>query len=112
MVKKKDQIAYGDNHKTVYCDHLVRFGFGPVVSKLDFGTINDIDSGNEQVSIQTTIIIPTPNLIDVIPLLNDQSKKPEVRGEIISKLKEMISNLEEEKEWLNRVWNKFKYHLP
>ena len=77
MVKKKDQIAYGDNHKTVYCDHLVRFGFGPVVSKLDFGTINDIDSGNEQVSIQTTIIIPTPNLIDVIPLLNDQSKKSE-----------------------------------
>ena len=98
MVKKKDQIVYGDNHKTVYCDHLVRFGFGPVVSKLDFGTINDIDSGDEHVSIQTTIIIPTPNLIDVIPLLNEQSKNPEVRKDILSKLNEIISSLEEEKE--------------
>ncbi|HDR2846419.1 TPA: hypothetical protein QCK30_004981 [Enterobacter sichuanensis] len=96
MVKKKGPIEYSENHKTVYCDHLVRFGFGPVVSKLDFGIINDIDSGDERVSIQTTIIIPTPNLIDVIPLLHDQSKNPEVRNDIISKLSEIISSLEEE----------------
>ncbi|WP_226093625.1 hypothetical protein LF929_021005 (plasmid) [Dickeya oryzae] len=97
MAKKKGSIVYSENHKTVYCDHLIRFGFGPVVSKLDFGTINDIEIGDEHASIQTTIIIPTTNLMDVIPLLNEQSKKPETKREIISKLNEIISNLEEEK---------------
>jgi hypothetical protein len=37
-------------------------------------------------------------LIDVIPLLNEQSKNPEVRKDILSKLNEIISSLEEEKE--------------
>lgn len=96
MNKKKGSIVYSDNHKTVFCDHLVRFGFGPVVSKLDFGTIEDMDAGSEQIAIQTTIIIPTPNLIDVIPLLNEQSKNKDVRKEIVSKLNEIISHLDED----------------
>jgi len=96
MVKKKELIVYSEHHNTVYCEHLIRFGFGPVVSKLDFGIVNDMDPGNEQVIIQTTMIIPTPNLIDVIPLLHEQSKNPETRVEIISKLNEIISKLKEE----------------
>lgn len=97
MAKKKESITYSDDHKVIYCDHLVRFGFGPIVSKLDFGIIDDIDPVDGKVSILTTIIIPTTNLVDVIPLLNEQAKNPQVRGDIISKLKEIISNLEEKK---------------
>lgn len=95
MVKKKGTIDYSDNHKTIYCDHLVRFGFGPVVSKLDFGIIEDMDSSDGKVSILTTIMIPTPNLIDVIPLLYRQAKSQEVRKDMISKLNEIISKLED-----------------
>jgi len=98
MAKKKELIVYSEHHKTVYCEHLIRFGFGPVVSKLDFGIVNDMETGNEHVAIQTTIVIPTPNLIDVIPLLHEQSKNPETRTEIISKLNEIISKLKEEDE--------------
>ena len=41
-VEKKSNIVFSGNHQTNYCEHLIRFSLGPVVSKLDFGLLNDI----------------------------------------------------------------------
>lgn len=94
-VKKspEHEFKFAQNHKTIYADHIMRFAFGPVVSKLDFGISHDM--GDQLPEISTTVIIPTPNLLDVLPLIIEQSKNPAIQNEMISKLKNIIAKFEE-----------------
>ena len=90
-VKKspEHEFKFAQNHKTIYADHIMRFAFGPVVSKLDFGISHDM---GDQLP---TVIIPTPSLLDVLPLIIEQSKNPAIQNEMISKLKNIIAKFEE-----------------
>ena len=88
------ELKFAQSHKTIYADHIMRFAFGPVVSKLDFGISHEL--GDQLPEISTTVIIPTPNLLDVLPLIIEQSKNPEVKDEMVSKLKNIIAKFEEE----------------
>ena len=55
-VKKspEHEFKFAQNHKTIYADHIMRFAFGPVVSKLDFGISHDM--GDQLPEISTTVI--------------------------------------------------------
>lgn len=95
-MSKKDQeigLKLSDNHQTIYCDHLFRFALGPIVSKLDFGLLID-KNGSEQPEITTTLIVPTPHLLDILPLISEQSQKTEVKEELSSKLKQLLKSFE------------------
>ncbi|KQG97046.1 hypothetical protein APC57_03970 [Acinetobacter baumannii] len=87
------ELKFAQNHKTIYADHIMRFAFGPVVSKLDLGISRDL--GDQLPEISTTVVIPTPSLLDVLPLIIEQSKNPEIQNEMISKLKNIIAKFEE-----------------
>lgn len=51
--------------------------------------------GDQLPEISTTVIIPTPSLLDVLPLIIEQSKNPAIQNEMISKLKNIIAKFEE-----------------
>ncbi len=87
------ELKLAQNHQTIYADHIMRFAFGPVVSKLDFGISHDM--GQQLPEITATVIIPTPNLLEVLPLIIEQSKNPAVKDELIGKLKNIINQFEE-----------------
>lgn len=93
--KKEINLVISNDHKTIYCDHLFRFALGPTVSKLDFGTLVEHEELNHEVpEITTTLIIPTLNLLDVLPLIIEQSKTEEVRAEMLNKLNKIIEKFE------------------
>ncbi len=95
-MSKKDKesiLKFSENHQVIYCDHLFRFALGPIVSKLDFGIL--IEQGDyEQPEITTTLIVPTPHLLDILPLISEQSQKPEIKEELSAKLKQLIKSYE------------------
>lgn len=89
----KSELKFSNNHQTIYCDHLFRFSLGPIVSKLDFGMLTQREE-EEKPEITTTLIIPTPHLLDVLPLITSQSQDPKVKDELHSKLKVLLSSFE------------------
>ncbi|MFC3902063.1 hypothetical protein SAMN05421749_105112 [Acinetobacter marinus] len=95
-MSKKDKesiLKISENHQTIYCDHLFRFALGPIVSKLDFGML--IERGDsEEPEITTTLIVPTPHLLDALPLILQQSQNPEIKGELAAKLKQLLKSYE------------------
>jgi len=95
MVKPKKEsevsIKYSSNHQTIYSDHLIRFGLGPIVSKLEFGLVNEDD---EIVNITTTIITPTSNLLDVLPLINKQSNDENTKKAIVTRIRKILEKFE------------------
>lgn len=95
-MSKKDKesiLKLSDNHQVIYCDNLFRFALGPIVSKLDFGVL--IEQGDyEQPEITTTLIVPTPHLLQVLPLISEQSQNSEIKEELASKLKKILESYE------------------
>lgn len=93
--KKEINLVMSNAHQTIYCDHLFRFALGPTISKLEFGVLVENDELNHEVpEITTTLIVPTLNLLDVLPLIIEQSKTEEVRTELLSKLNKIIEKFE------------------
>lgn len=93
-VEKKSNIVFSGNHQTNYCEHLIRFSLGPVVSKLDFGLLNDIQD-QSKAEITNSIVIPTENLIDVIPLIVAQLENPSVKKGLLKKLDDIKNSLKD-----------------
>ncbi|HAV4140215.1 TPA: hypothetical protein JIN62_003825, partial [Acinetobacter baumannii] len=91
---KKSNIVFSGNHQTNYCEHLIRFSLGPVVSKLDFGLLNDIQD-QSKAEITNSIVIPTENLIDVIPLIVAQLENPSVKKGLLKKLDDIKNSLKD-----------------
>ncbi|ESN06203.1 hypothetical protein NY598_20595 [Enterobacter hormaechei] len=90
-MSKEKKIQYGKNHQVVFADHLVRFGVGPQVSKLDFGVIDDIDQS--KIDISTTITIPTSHLFDIIKKINNQLNEDAVKQDVVKKLNGIINEI-------------------
>lgn len=84
-VDNSSNIAFSDKHQTVYAEHLLRFALGPVVSKLDFGVVDDLHD-ESKAEIINTIVIPTENLINVLPLIIGQLENPTIQNGLIKKL--------------------------
>ena len=90
MTKEK-KIQYSKNHQVIFADHLVRFGIGPLVSKLDFGVIDDLDQS--KVEISRTITLPTNHLFDIVQKMHDQINQDVVKKDVVKKLNAVISEI-------------------
>lgn len=93
-VDNNSNIAFSNKHQTFYTEHLLRFALGPVVSKLDFGLVDDLHE-ESKAEITSTIIIPTENLINVLPLIIAQLENPSVKNGLIKKLDNMKESLKD-----------------
>lgn len=90
-MSKEKKIQYGKNHQVVFADHLVRFGVGPQISKLDFGVIDDIDQS--KIEISTTIAMPTSHLFDIIGKIHNQINDDALKQDVVKKLNALINEI-------------------
>lgn len=93
-VDNSSNIAFSDKHQTFYAEHLLRFALGPIVSKLDFGVVDDLHD-ESKAEITNTIVIPTDNLINVLPLIIAQLENPTIQNGLIKKLDNMKESLKD-----------------
>ena len=93
--KKEINLKMSTTHQSIYCDHLFRFALGPTISKLEFGVLIEDDKGDDEVpEITTTLLIPTLNLLEVLPFVLEQRKTDETKAELLNKLHKLIDKLE------------------
>lgn len=90
----KSDISFSNKHQTFYTEHLLRFALGPVVSKLDFGVVDELHE-ESKAEITSTIVIPTENLINVLPLMIAQLENPNLKNSLIKKLDNLKESIKE-----------------
>lgn len=91
-MSESKEIKYSDNHQVIYVDHMIRFGVGPMISKIDFFVIDDLDKS--KIEISKTIAMPTNHFYDAMKLISEQLKTDKVKDDVLSKLKEAIKKIE------------------
>lgn len=92
--KDSKKVIYSNHHQNLFCEHLVRFGLSPTVSRLEFGSLDNLDS-EEKMAIELTLKIPTFSLLRAIPTLYKDLEDEEFKKQLITDLKNVIEQLEE-----------------
>lgn len=90
--EKPNSIFYSTNHQNVFCEHLVRFGLGPTISRLEFGSVNGLDT--KDVAIEFSLRIPTSSLLNAIPALYRDLEEESFKEQLVNDLKGIIEQLE------------------
>ncbi|MBP6496538.1 MAG: hypothetical protein KA291_08680 [Psychrobacter sp.] len=92
--EKSKNILYSTNHQNVFCEHLVRFGLGPTISRLEFGSVNGLDT--KDVVVEFSLRIPTSSLLSAIPALYRDLEEDSFKEQLVNDLKGIIVQLEKD----------------
>lgn len=88
------KVVYSKHHQNIFCEHLVRFGLSPTISRLEFGSLDNLDS-EETMAVELTLKIPTFSLLSAIPTLYKDLEDEDFKKQLITDLKNVIEQLED-----------------
>ena len=90
--ESSQSVAYSISHQNLFCEHLVRFALGPTISRLEFGSVNGLDT--KDIAIELSLRIPTSSLLNAIPALHRDLEEDSFKEQLVNDLKGIIEQLE------------------